>query len=445
MPAPASTAARATVVVVNWNGAHLLPSCLDGLLAQTAPFPFDVVVVDNASADDSLAVLARYPSVRVVRNADNRGFAGGNNSALFDVTTPFAVLLNNDATPEPDWLENLLAPFDEPGAERLAAVSSKVLFQPRFLRLHLRTAGFSPGPQDPRQLGLKLHGVSIDGQDVTRKVLAERTVYGQEDGYRWTRPQGELLVPVTGDGPFALGLTWSAEVPKDATVSWAGGGSTGVVTTVPATHTMHVAAAPLDVVQNAGSVVFVRGYGADRGFQEVDEGQYDTAQDVFAVCGAAVAFRTEAGRSAGWFDDDFFLYYEDTDLSWRLRLAGWRLRYEPRAVVRHVHSASAVEWSPTFVFHTTRNRLLMLVKDATTERARREYAAFLAETLQMARPVIGALRRGRRPAPGPLPARLRAARSLLAKTPAALRRRRQIERTAVVPRAQLETELVTSR
>ncbi len=444
MPAPADAPVQATVVVVNWNGAHLLPPCLDALAAQTHP-SFEVVVVDNASADDSLAVLARYPAVRVVRNAANLGFAGGNNSALRSVTTPFAVLLNNDATPEPDWLERLLAPFEEPGAERLAAVSSKVLFQPRFLRLHLSTRGFVPGPGDPRELGVKLASVAVDGTDVTGHVLAERLVHGQEAGFRWTRPSGELLVPVAGDGPFEVALQWSAEAPKDATVSWDGGSTTQVVTTVPATSRFTVGTAPVDVVQNAGSVVFVRGYGADRGFQEVDEGQYDTAQDVFAVCGAAVAFRTEAGRSVGWFDDDFFLYYEDTDLSWRLRLAGWRLRYEPSAVVRHVHSASTVEWSPTFVFHTTRNRLLMLVKDASAERARREYAAFLGETLQMTRPVVGALRRGRRPAAGPLRARLRATRSLLAKTPAAVRRRRAITRSAVVPRAQLERELVTSR
>ncbi|MCU1693083.1 MAG: glycosyl transferase family 2, partial [Frankiales bacterium] len=379
---------QATVVVVNWNGAHLLPPCLDALARQTHP-SFEVVVVDNASRDDSLEVLARYPSVRVVRNSDNRGFAGGNNSALRTLTTPYAVLLNNDATPEPDWLERLLAPFAEPGNERLAAVTSKVLFEPRFLRLQLSTSGFSPGPSDPRVLGVKLAAVTVDGVDVTTKVLAERTTYGQEAGFRWTRPEGELLVPVVGEGPYEVVLRWAAETPKDASLSWDGGSSTQVVTTVFADSVFRVDAPTVDVLNNAGSVVFVQGYGADLGYQEVDEGQYDEPREVFAVCGCAVAFRTEAGRSVDWFDDDFFLYYEDTDLSWQLRAAGWAIRYEPRAVVRHVHSASSVEWSPTFVFHTTRNRLLMLVKDATAGRARAEYAAFLGETLQTARPVIG--------------------------------------------------------
>lgn len=429
---------------MNWNGAHLLPSCLDALAAQTAPAR--VVVVDNASADGSLEQLARYPDVTVVRNADNRGFAGGNNSALHGVTTPFAVLLNNDATPEPDWLERLLAPFDEPGAERLAAVSGKVVFLPRFLRLQLSTPAFSPGPHDSRVLGVKLAAVHVDGVDVTSHLLSERLTYGREAGFAWTRPEGELLVPVPdGDGPWDVDVRWSAEADKPATLSWDGGAETAPVGTDETVCTVRVDARPVDVVNNAGSIVFRAGYGADRGFQEVDTGQYDEAGDVFAVCGCAVAFRTEAGRGVGWFDDDFFLYYEDTDLSWRLRLAGWRLRYEPKAVVRHVHSASAVEWSPTFVFHTTRNRLLMLTKDATADRARTQYGAFLLESLQLARPVIGALRRGRRPASGPLKARANAVLSLLLLTPAALLRRRAVGRAAVVPRAELERELVTSR
>ncbi len=436
---------RATVVVVNWNGAHLLPACLEALRRQTV-IDAHVWVVDNASSDGSRELLARdFPEVRVLANPDNRGFAGGNNTALVEVTTPYAVLLNNDARPEPTWLEHLLVALE--ADDRLAAVTSKVVFAPRFLPLQLATTGFSPGVHDPRELGLRIASMSVDGDDVTERVLWERMTFGPEgEGaarFRWTRPAGELLLPVEGDRDHEVVVRWAAETTKDAELAGTILPVTACLTEV--TVTVPAGTPTVDVVNNAGSLVFVAGYGADRGFREVDEGQYDTAQDVFAVCGCAVAFRTEAGRTADWFDDDFFLYYEDTDLSWRLRLAGWRLRYEPSAVVRHLHSATSVEWSPTFVFHTTRNRLLMLVKDATAERARREYAAFLGETLQMARPVVGALRRGRRPAPGPFPARLRAARSLVRLTPAALRRRREVGRSALVPRAALERELVTSR
>ena len=143
-----------------------------------------------------------------------------------------------------------------------------------------------------------------------------------------------------------------------------------------------------------------------------------------------MAFRTEAGREVDWFDDDFFLYYEDTDLSWRLRAAGWEIRYEPKAVVRHIHAASSVEWSPTFVFHSTRNRLLMLTKDASAARVRREWLGFLRETVNLLRFFVGAVRRGKRPPLQRLRMQLRVFGSLLRLTPAALRARRRIARSA---------------
>ena len=98
----------------------------------------------------------------------------------------------------------------------------------------------------------------------------------------------------------------------------------------------------VDVVNNVGGIVLRNGYGADRGFQEVDEGQYDEPVEVFTGCGNGIALRTAAGREVGWFDDDFFLYYEDTDLSWRLRSQGWSIRYEPtaRAAARALRRAA---------------------------------------------------------------------------------------------------------
>ena len=68
------------------------------------------------------------------------------------------------------------------------------------------------------------------------------------------------------------------------------------------------------------------GSGADRGFQEVDEGQYDEPAEVFTACGNGMALRTAVGREMGWFDEAFFMYYEDTDLSWRWRSRGWSVQ-----------------------------------------------------------------------------------------------------------------------
>jgi GT2 family glycosyltransferase len=449
------TAARATVVVVNWNGAALLPACLEALAAQQTSAPFETWVVDNASTDGSVELMARdFPHVRVLQNPDNRGFAGGNNTALRQVTTPYAVLLNNDASPEPDWLEQLLAPFEEPGNERLGAVTAKVVFAPRFVRLHLETEAFRPGGADPRELGVRVHRVRVGGTDVTERVLWESSTYGAEgvgEGrFRWTRPAGDLLVPLPDDstaGSREVTVSWAAERDKPATLSWAGGEVTATVTETGGDTVLALGpdVPAVDVVNNVGSVVLTAGYGADLGYQQVDEGQYDEPADVFAMCGCAVAFRTEAGREVDWFDDDFFLYYEDTDLSWRLRAAGWTIRYEPKALVRHIHSATTVEWSPVFVFHTTRNRLLMLVKNATAARARHEVVSFLADSLTMVLTAVKAVLRGRRPARRPLQMRLRVLWSLLLLTPRMLRKRRAIHRSAQVGRVELERWLVERR
>jgi GT2 family glycosyltransferase len=445
---------RATVVIVNWNGERLLPGCLDALAAQQTSTPFLTWVVDNASSDGSVALLERdYPWVRVLRNDDNRGFAGGNNTALRQVETPFAVLLNNDAFPEPDWLEQLLAPFDEPGNERLAATSAKVVFAPRFLRLELSTEGFRPGGADPRDLGLRFGAVLVDGVDVTERVLWESLTWGPEgvgEGrFRWSRPTGHLLVPLPdgSSGDRQVTVRWAAERDKPATLSWDGGAADLVVPAAggEAAFVVPAEVPAVDVVNNAGSIVVTAGYGADRGYQEVDEGQYDEPVEVFAACGCAVAFRTEAGRQVDWFDDDFFLYYEDTDLSWRLRAAGWSIRYEPKAVVRHIHSATSVEWSPVFTFHTTRNRLLMLLKDATADRARHEWKSFLADTLAMVLTAVKAVLLGRRPGVRALRMRLRVLASLLRLAPRTMRKRKALGRTAEVPREELERWLVTSR
>jgi GT2 family glycosyltransferase len=444
-----------TVVVLNWNGAHLLGDCLRGLAAQDLPEgQVATWVVDNASTDGSLELLAdQFPWVRAIANDSNDGFAGGNNLALREVATPFVALINNDARPEPDWLRRLLEPFSEPGAERLGAVSAKIVFLPRFLAVELATPGFVPGTLDTRELGVRIYQVTVDGTDVTERVLWDRVAYGPEgEGpgrFRWTRPAGMLLIPVDRDpaqqGPLRLGLRVAAETTKAVELTWSGGSGGGKAEPEPVDLEVEVpAGVPLaDVLNNAGSMVFRDGYGADRAYQELDRGQYQTPEEVFAFCGGSVCFRTEALRQAGVFDDDFFLYYEDTDLSWRLRSLGWRIRYQPAAVARHIHSASSVEWSPLFVFHTDRNRLLMLTKNARAGLAAREVLRYPLTTASLAlREVARARHTRRRPPVRPTLLRLRVLGSYVRLLPAMLARRRGIAARASVDRKRLERWLV---
>ena len=111
---------RTTVLVVTWRGADHVGACLDALAAQSPPHR--VLVVDNASADDTAAVLAAHPSrPAVLRLARNSGYAGGLSAAR--VQTPFTGWLNDDATPEPGWLAALEDALEaDPAAAAAAAV-----------------------------------------------------------------------------------------------------------------------------------------------------------------------------------------------------------------------------------------------------------------------------------------------------------------------------------
>ena len=163
----------------------------------------------------------------------------------------------------------------------------------------------------------------------------------------------------------------AALVPRTATVtlrptSLEGSGDDTIVTVHrdPVWVDVAIPPEPFDVINNVGSNLFAGGYGGDRGFLEVDTGQYEEPAEVFAWCGGAVLLRRSYLDDVGLFDERLFMYYEDTDLSWHGRLRGWRYVYEPGAVVRHHHAQSSGAGSPFFRYHTERNRLLVLAKNA---------------------------------------------------------------------------------
>ena len=118
------------------------------------------------------------------------------------------------------------------------------------------------------------------------------------------------------------------------------------------------------VVQNAGVLLLDDGAGVDRGTGQPDDGRFGQREEVFGFCGAGALLRREALVDAGTFDERFFMYYEDVDLSWRMRLRGWQVLFEPAAVADHGHATSSREWSEFFTFHVDRNRVLTLLKNA---------------------------------------------------------------------------------
>jgi GT2 family glycosyltransferase len=114
-----------SVIIPNWNGAQHLPVCLDSLQRQSYAHS-EVIVVDNGSADGSLALVTRhYPHARVIPLGENRGFAAGCNSGIRAARGEILALLNNDTEVDPGWLEAVVATFER--HPQAGAVASKML------------------------------------------------------------------------------------------------------------------------------------------------------------------------------------------------------------------------------------------------------------------------------------------------------------------------------
>jgi GT2 family glycosyltransferase len=93
-----------SVIIVNWNARAHLARCLQALARQIHA-PLEVLLVDNASSDDSVDyVRRRHPEVRLLAQTRNLGFAAANNLAVRRARGEWVALLNPDAFPEPDWL-----------------------------------------------------------------------------------------------------------------------------------------------------------------------------------------------------------------------------------------------------------------------------------------------------------------------------------------------------
>lgn len=94
------------------------------------------------------------------------------------------------------------------------------------------------------------------------------------------------------------------------------------------------------------------------GFGKPDDGSYDTPHDTPYAHGAAMMVRRAAVEKAGTMPEEYFLYYEELDWSVRIREAGYRIAYDPRATVFHKESATTGQQSPLRSYYLTRNRLL---------------------------------------------------------------------------------------
>jgi GT2 family glycosyltransferase len=240
---------KASVVIVSWNAEQFLERCLLSLMTQTV-VPYEIILVDNASADASLKIAKAFDSIRIFPQATNIGFAKANNFAIKHASpeADWIALINPDAFAEPTWLESL------------QHVASS---HPQF--------------------------------DVFGSRLLDATNPLQLDG--------------GGDAYHVSGLVWRL----------------GHGAVVPAV---------------------------------------DDVDEIFSPCAAAAMYRRSALQAVGGFDEDYFCYVEDVDLGFRLRLAGYRCLHVPSSVVHHVGSGTTGGKNSEFaMYHGHRNLVWTYVKN----------------------------------------------------------------------------------
>jgi len=248
------SALRVAVVILNWNGKRHLERFLPEVVALSPEAT--VYVADNSSTDGSVEwVRGHVPSVHIIQNGENLGYAGGYAKALAGLDEDILVLLNSDVEVTDGWLV--------PTVARFAAESDLAALQPKILDLTVPTrfeyAGAAGGYID--MLGIPLC-------------------------------RGRLL----------------------------------------------------DTLED-------------------DQGQYDTATDVFWASGACLFVRAAHYRISGGLDPDLFAHMEEIDLCWRMQRSGYRVAVEPSAAVYHLGGGTLSTGSPFKTYLNFRNGLLIVLRN----------------------------------------------------------------------------------
>jgi len=252
---------RVSIALLNWNNADETLGCLESLKDVRYP-NFDIVIVDNGSADDSLVRIDEFSknntslTLEVVRNSENLGFSGGCNTAIswaLEKGGEYLLLLNNDTDVDPLFLDDLV---------KVASLSPKA-------------------------------GILVPS--IFFYYEPELLWFGGSTNVAWRKMNKGITSSL-----------FKKELPRE--------------------------------VRKPRELSF--------------------------ASGCAMLMRTDALREVGGFDERFFLYFEDADLSFRFRKAGWEILWVPTSHIRHKVSATTLTkvGSPRVHYYDTRNVLLLSKK-----------------------------------------------------------------------------------
>lgn len=364
------------VVIVNWRTPLLTERAARSLWPQLQAGD-ELVVVDNASAsadphDNSLAHLRRLGAqlgsagparFGLMQSRRNGGFGYGVNLGARNLRQDALVLLNSDAYALEGFVDALTAPL---GHDLVEATTARLLLEGRW---RLANDGAEPAsPQAPSTV-----------EPASPQSSSPQAPGGVESASPQSPRGVGLDSPDVGtpDSPSAVGLDSPGLAPSDPGVE------AQAEPTAGATHSTGSAQlrgldggiwvsdpSGVELINSTGNVVDACGNGYDRSWLAPAKQEHDSPE-VFGICGGACAISARAWRQLGGMRQDLFMYYEDTDFSYRLRRAGYRVQYVRQAQARHAHAASSDSASAAFTTWNTRNRLRVAARYAPASVAAR--------------------------------------------------------------------------
>lgn len=120
-----------------------------------------------------------------------------------------------------------------------------------------------------------------------------------------------------------------------------------------------------------------------RGRNQIDKGQYDKPENVFSATGGASLYRISMIKEIGKFDEKFFAYFEDVDISFRAQLAGWKVWYEPNAIAYHHVGATSSKLGNFTRYHSIKNFYFLYIKNMPLRLMLKYSPRFIFQALKM--------------------------------------------------------------
>ncbi len=367
-----------SIITVNYNGKNFLKGFLDSVMNLNYPKDrYEMIVVDNGSKDDSLEFIRKnYPLVKIIKSEKNLGFGRGNNLGIKNSRGSLCYLVNNDTFLDKNCLKNIVDCFNKESRKmKIGAVASKLVHVDKYLPINI---------EEVYSVEIKIDDKSSFHKDPYKLIY--------DDGASFCE---EIYLPLSKDLDKDTNINfifqkvrkknYSVKINNKEIFKGVFKDSQSIEKVNLKFKKEEIKKNWIDLIQNAGNVLFRDGFGRDRGtivikqhqYYEPDGEKFNKVEVIPAFCGGGVLLNKKVLEKIGYFDDNFFMYYEDDDLSLRMKKKGWEIIYCPTAKIRHIHTASSEEWSDFFVYHTERNRLLFVFKHWPRLAALREWTKYI--------------------------------------------------------------------